>query len=152
VVGLIRDHRLVEEPQTCTVDFGSEANVFDLRARTALGRTRMIEATCAPGEAKVYALLPYNLMGASLNMGADASFEVTLNADGPIGDHVLHLTWTDPDGNQPRHYESVVAAPGGKYTGHIPLAANDTPGQWTLTIRDVMTNVSTQVGMGWGQG
>ncbi len=149
VVGLIRDHRLADEAQTCTVDFGREANVFDLRTRQALGRTQTIEATCDPGEAKIYALLPYAVTGVNLTLGADASFEVELTGDGDIADHVLHLTWTDPRGHVPRHYESVVAAPGGKYTGHIPLAANDEAGQWTLTVRDVLTNVTAQVEMAW---
>jgi len=148
-VGLIRDHRLVEEAQTCTVDFGREANVFDLRARQALGRTRTIQATCEPGEAKVYALLPYSVTGANLSFGADGSFEVALAADGQIGDHVLQITWTDPQGNVPRHYEQAVAAPGGKYSGHIPLAANDQQGQWTLTVRDVLTSVTAQASMSW---
>ncbi len=149
IVGLIRDHRLVEEAQTCTVDFGREANVLDLRARQALGRTRTIQATCEPGEAKVYALLPYSVTGANLSFGADQSFEVALGADGQIGDHVLQITWTDPQGNVPRHYEQAVAAPGGKYSGHIPLAANDQQGQWTLTVRDVLTSVTAQASMSW---
>lgn len=149
VVGLIRDHRLTDEAQTCTVDFGREANVFDLRARQSLGHTRTIESTCAPGEAKIYALLPYAVTGVNLTLGADASFEVALIADGPIGDHVLQLTWTDPRGDAPRHYESVVAAPDGKYTGHVPLAANDLRGQWTLTVRDALTNVTAQASVAW---
>lgn len=149
VVGLIRDHRLVDQPQTCSVDFGEEANVFDLRARSFLGRTRTVEATCAPGEAKIYALLPYTVTGMRLNLGGQSSFEVALRADAPVGHHVLHLTWTAPDGTQPWHYESVVAAPGGKYVGHIPLAANDLPGLWTLTVRDVLTNVTAQAQIPW---
>ena len=148
LVGLIRDHRLVEEPQTATVNFGRAAHVYDLRGRQYLGETQAIEATLAPGEARVYALLPYAVSGMSLNLGGETSYEVSLNAGAPVGDHVLHLAWTDPEGKVVRAYEKNVLATGGRYQGHIPLALNDSQGQWTLTIRDVLSGVIARASMG----
>jgi len=144
LVGLICDHRLVEEPQTATVELDRTAHVFDLRARAALGETDAIESTLAPGEAKVYALLPYSVTGMNLTLGEDWSYSVALQGTGEVGDHVLHISLTDPEGNRQRAYDKNVLAVGGKYEGRAPLALNDAEGEWTLTIRDVLTAVTAE--------
>ncbi len=144
IVGLIRDHRLVDEPQTAMVDFGREAFVYDMRDRRSHGRTRTIEATLEPGEAGAWALLPYEVTGVNVSLGAGGSFEVQLIAAGEVGDHVLHLTVTGPDGEvRPAYTKNVLAEKGG-YKGVIPFAANDPTGEWTLTVRDVFSGVVAQ--------
>ncbi len=144
LVGLIRDHRLVEQPQSAAVEFDRTAHVFDLRARTGLGEARAVESTLAPGEAKVYALLPYNVTGIDLALGEEWSYAVALQGTGQVGDHVLHISLTDPKGNRQRAYDKNVLAVGGKYESRLPFALNDGEGEWTLTIRDVLTGVTAQ--------
>ncbi len=144
IVGLIRDHRLCEEPQSCEVDFGQVAHIYDMRGREYLGRTQTIEATLAPGEAAAYAVLPYQVTGLQL-VGAGNEARCTVLTDGQTGDHVLHISVTDPDGAPAPAYTRNVLAPAGAFDVRVPLAANDAAGEWTLTVRDVLSGVSTSM-------
>ncbi|MGC9319395.1 MAG: beta-galactosidase trimerization domain-containing protein [Armatimonadota bacterium] len=152
IVGLIRDHRLVEEPQTCTVRLGREAHVYDMRGRTSLGRTDAFEATLAPGEAGAWALLPYEVAGIELTLGEATEYEVALQAAGEVGDHVLHVTVTGPDGELRPAYTRNVLAEGGRYAGRVPLAVNDPEGEWTVTVRDVLSGVTARASIAWQHG
>ncbi len=147
-MGLIRDHRLCEEPQSCQVDFGEVAHIYDMRGREYLGRTQTIEATLAPGEAAAYAVLPYQVTGVQL-VGAGNEARCTVLTDGQTGDHVLHISVTDSGGDPAPAYERNVLAPGGVADLRVPLAINDAPGEWTLTVRDVLSGASTNTTIDW---
>lgn len=152
IVGLIRDHRLCKEPQTCTVDFGSVAHLYDMRAHEYLGEIRETEVTLAPGEAACFAVLPYRVTGLQVTgEGARGPrrLRATVLAGGEVGPHVLHVSVTDPEGNPAPAYARNLSAPGGVAELHIPLAANDAPGTWTVRVRDALSGASAEVGIQW---
>ncbi|MEA3403417.1 MAG: beta-galactosidase trimerization domain-containing protein [Armatimonadota bacterium] len=148
IVGLIRDHRLAEEPQTCTVRLDREAHVYDMRGRTSLGRTDSFEATLAPGEAGAWALLPYQVTGIQV-AGAANEMRLTVQADAEVGDHVLHISVSDPEGRARPAYSRNVLARNGVADVRIPLALNDPPGEWTVTARDVLSGRTLQTSFAW---
>ena len=148
IVGLIRDHRLCDEPQSCAVDFGRVAHIYDMRAREYLGETRASMVTLGPGEAACFAVLPYEVTGVQL-VGAGNAFRATVLSDGAVGDHVLHLSVTDPAGNPAPAYARNLLATGGVADLRLPLAVSDAPGEWTLTARDVLSGVSATAGIDW---
>ncbi len=50
-----------------------------------------------------------------------------------------------PDGELVYPYCRNVSARQGRHAGTTPLALNDPPGVWTLTVRDVLTGLSESV-------
>ncbi len=148
IVGLIRDHRLVEEPQSCEVHFGRTAHIYDMRKREYIGETETAPVTLAPGEAACFAVLPYRVTGIQA-VGAGNEFRATVLTDGGVGDHVLHVSVTDPDGNPAPAYTRNVLAPGGVADLRIPLALNDLEGEWSVTVRDVLSGTQVTTAFEW---
>jgi len=148
IVGLIRDHRLCDEPQTCRVNFGRVAHIYDMRARRYLGHTDAAVVTLAPGEAACFAVLPYRVTGIRL-VATGNQARCTVLTDGRTGDHVLHVSVTDPAGNPAPAYTKNVLAPDGVAELMVPLVANDPAGQWTLTVRDVLSGTMASTTFDW---
>ncbi|MFP4250044.1 MAG: beta-galactosidase trimerization domain-containing protein, partial [Armatimonadota bacterium] len=140
IVGLIRDHRLVDEPQTCEVSFGRTAHIYDMRAREYIGETEKNLVTLGPGETAMFAVLPYEVTGVQIT-GDLPDLRASVVAEGDLTDHVLHVTVTDPRGDPAPAYTRNVLAPGGSADLRIPLALNDAAGEWTVTVRDVLSGV-----------
>ena len=69
---------------------------------------------------------------------------VKTGGDAWPGRHVFRVQLTDPAGNRPRYYAANVLADGGSVEYLMPLALNETLGQWGLSVRDVATGVRTE--------
>jgi len=65
---------------------------------------------------------------------------------------VLHVSVTDPDGNPAPAYARNVPAPGGVADLRLPLAVSDAAGEWTLTVRDVLSGASISTAIEWQPG
>jgi len=123
------------------------AQVYDVRARRALGRTDRIEAQLPPGHAAFYALLNYEVTRVKVacrrtRRGQDGRVSCGIRAKGArAGDHVVRVTVATPDGAEAPAYCRNVVARGGKAAFSIPFALSDPPGKWTVTCRDVASGV-----------
>ena len=148
IVGLIRDHRLVEEPQTCEVNFGRTAHIYDMRKREYIGETEKNLVTLGPGETAMFAVLPYEVDGLQV-IGAGAEMRASVLAAGPVTDHVFHVTVSDPAGNLSPAYTRNVLAPGGTADLRIPLALSDPAGEWSVTVRDVLSGAEVRTAFDW---
>ena len=119
--------------------------MYDVRRRRYLGSTDRITVEVTPGIAEVLALLPYEVTEValtaadSLKQGVRLRYEVSLSTTSRPERHVLHVVLTDPEGQRMRHYTVNVNCEGGKYSGYVPLALNERPGKYTLSVRDVAT-------------
>ncbi len=149
IIGLIRDHRLVDEPQTCQVRFPG-GHAYDMRKREYLGETETATLTLGPGETVMLALLPYEVTGIEIT-GDGPGLRAMVRADGELTNHVLNVTVTDPDGNPAPAYTRNVLAPGGATDLHVPLALNDAPGEWTATVRDALSGVEASAVFTWAR-
>ncbi|MBD3292961.1 MAG: hypothetical protein GF393_08565, partial [Armatimonadia bacterium] len=128
IVGLIRDHRLVEEAQTCEVSFGRTAHIYDMRGRTYIGETEKNLVTLGPGETAMFAVLPYEVTGLRIT-GDGPDLRATVQATDDPTDHVFHITVTGPDGEVRPAYTRNVLASGGSADLRIPLALNAPAGE-----------------------
>jgi hypothetical protein len=151
IVGLIRDHRLVEGEQTCEVNFGGTAHIYDMRGREYIGETEKNVVTLGPGETAMFAVLPYEVTGLQIT-GDGPDLRTTVQATDDPTDHVFHVTVTDPEGNRARAYTRNVLAGGGSADLRIPLALNDPAGEWAVTVRDVLSGVENSATFQWRQG
>jgi len=139
-----------EDKEEVTLTLEQPWHVYDIREGKYLGQKEVISTSLLRATAKAYALLPYEVRTVTLNgpksatPGSAAEFVVEVSADQPCGTHVFHLTAKGPDGKERPLYAQNLVAPQGKGEATIPFAWNDPEGEWTVTVRDVVTGTSQQ--------
>jgi hypothetical protein len=135
----------------CKLTLPQKRFVYDSRSGKYLGEVTEIEDRLPRGIARVYALLKYRVaavgVSAPARVQAGSPLELKLavkatDAAATVGTHVLHVTITGPDGKPRSWYDRNVVATGGKAALAIPVAFNDTPGAWTVAVRDIATGVT----------
>ena len=136
------------EPCRATIDFGRKAHVYDVRAGRYLGERQQVEATIAPAQAHLYALLLYRVKAvqvseAPVNSVAGKHFALQIVAKGNVepGTHVLHVEVKDANGRDRPEYSRNIKVEHGAGTFRLPLAMSDPSGQWQIKVRDVATGV-----------
>ncbi|MBM4050922.1 MAG: hypothetical protein FJ279_37985, partial [Planctomycetes bacterium] len=103
-----------------TLPFPKQGFAYDVRQGKALGQMRSASAELAPGDVKLYALLPYEVKGltarapASVRPGEMVRYEVAVETGGgQAGQHVLRVKVLGPDGKPREHYGAkLVVAKG----------------------------------------
>ncbi len=136
-----------------TVKMDAPPAVHDPARGVFVGWTKDIEVDLAPGEARLFTLLPYRLraiLAEPVGRPVDAAregperFEVRLRRDGEgeWAPHVIEVRVEGPDGRARDELERVVDVEGGRAEFVVPFASSDRPGLWTLRLRDAATGVS----------
>jgi len=115
--------------------------VYDARAGRLLGQLEELKVAIPAADARFLALLPYRVEGLDLQcrlQGMKLQVTAAVRCAGRPTDHVLHLELTAPGQQVPVFaYTRNVVAPNGRLTTAVPLALNDPPGAWRVTVRDV---------------
>jgi hypothetical protein len=156
-VGILREHVLRwawpipitnGEPCLATVDFGRKAHVYDVRAGRYLGDRQQVETTIVPAQAKLYALLPYQVKAVQATevpsgTGPEKHFslKVVTTNNATSGTHVLHVEVEDSKGRNRPEYAQNLKVEQGAGTFRLPLALSDPGGNWKLSVRDSATGV-----------
>ncbi|NLY02038.1 MAG: hypothetical protein GXY83_38635 [Rhodopirellula sp.] len=138
-------------PAEATVSLPPAASIWDVRAGRPL-EPGAIKTEIAPGDTRLYALLPYQLRGLSVSLaakeeaaaGTNVEYRVAVESDSPALAHVVVVEVLGPDGKPRAHYGRKLFAPTGSAIARIPLAINDTPGLWTIRASDVATKRSAE--------
>ncbi|MCK5803842.1 MAG: beta-galactosidase trimerization domain-containing protein, partial [Lentisphaeria bacterium] len=141
----------IPPPRSIRVGFGAKAHVYDSREGRYLGFVDSAQTELGPGRAKVFALLPYRVKAVALRcpqrIRAGEVLEVTAEVipeRGKAGQHVLHLDVFGPNGRALSHYAKNVDALDGRAVLRVPLALNNSPGNWRIRVRDAATGVSAE--------
>jgi len=127
-------------------EFSEPFHVYDVRKRTYLGKKNTIPMHLAEGETAIIALLPYEVEALEIsprklqvNAGETAEFDIALRVGGDsAANHIAHIEVIGPEGPL-SHYKAQELLEGGKGTYLLPLALNDTPGEWQLRATDVIS-------------
>lgn len=125
--------------------------IYDLRARRSLGRKTSVPIRLRPGQANLYALLPYRVEGVRLGVPSQVpagsrptvAFALTTPPKVEVEGHVLRLKVFGPDGQERKFYAQTLYPTGSRGETAIPFACNDMPGRWTVRLRDVLTGWET---------
>ncbi|MFH0963747.1 MAG: beta-galactosidase trimerization domain-containing protein [Planctomycetota bacterium] len=154
-LGLLRDVAEVGGPSDAAArnvrfKFDHPGHLYDVRKREYLGLTAGAEVALVPGEAHLFALLPYRVGALALSgvqdryaPGGRIEFQVALRFEGaPVATHVVRVTLTDPDGATPRHCDRTILMKDGAAAGSMRFALNDKPGTWILSATDVTSGRS----------
>ena len=124
----------------------SDRHAYDVLTGRHYGPGSKASLKVTPGRAALLCSLPYEVtrvvVAASkvVGRGRRLSIHAEIKTRGGLPqDHVVHVAITAPDGSTMPHYARVLDCPNGRCETYIPLAINDAPGQYTVTVRDVLT-------------
>jgi len=137
--------------EPATIQLAEGGHVYDVRAATYLGETRTIATRLATGVAQLYAVLPYRVTGVAVECPETVATGGWLAVRGRVevagraaGDHVLHVELADPAGEVIRPYRRNVPAEGGVGEVEFALGLNAMEGEWTVTVRDVVSGMTAE--------
>lgn len=134
------------KPRDVVLPFPARTHVYDVRTQQYLGSGGPTNATINPGQARMYAALPYVVD--SLTIGApqqatqgepvEIAISVVAQTD-DMGPHAIHVEVSDPHGHQQEHLTRTVYLPRGTgYFSFVP-AFNSPTGHWAITAAEVVS-------------
>ena len=107
---------------------------------------RRLQWAVAPGQAALFTLLPYRVAGlkAAVPEFAVAGHRLPIavhldTGDTAPGDHFIVCSLIAASGIELKHYRRSLNMTGGLLETYIPLAENEAPGYYTLSVVDVLT-------------
>lgn len=137
-----------EKARSLRVSLPGEMTVVDLRSGKAMGRLRQWTVTLDPYEPQIFAIFPHEppklAVAAQAQVALGANAEVVVST-GDNARHVIHTETVSPNGQIVPHYSGNLLARHGAATRTIPLAKNDSPGKWTVRLRDILTGQTATV-------
>lgn len=148
---LLYTNREAELPpaQPVKIQLPRKSNVYDIRTHKYLGVADSVRTDLQPGQAKLYALLPYKIASVVVRLrnpspavksGDSVSYSIEVRASaGKPGAHVVRLRVLNPKKQEVRCYSRNVLLRDGKADGKVDLALNDITGSWTLEAMDVVS-------------
>jgi len=135
----------------------SAQQVYDLRLHRPLGRLSKIEVTLRQGEPLVFALteapigdLSLNRLGspkdtAPVKAGEQLRFSVQLKGERErVFDGAVHIEVRGPSGKVLDYYGGDYALSEGQAEFSIPLALDDLPGRWQVSVREPFSHKTAQ--------
>jgi len=143
-------HRETGQRQQVTVNLPEEKHIYDLRDRMYIGKTGRWMNQIIPSRARFFALLPQRCPAPRLEhppkVKRGALFELKVSIPGAAGPHALRVEAKDALGRAVESWRRVQAIAPGTAKMTFPVAWNDPPGKWSVTIADVFTP-DEQVGL-----
>ena len=133
---------------TSTAVFDQPGYVYDILNGRELGWGDRVEMPLTDYTVRLFAVLPYRITGltadapATAQPGKDTVTRLAIQAQGKPGLHVFRVDVIDPAGHLSPCYSDNVVAREGAADFKLPFALNDTPGDWTLLVRDVTSGVT----------
>ena len=149
---LLREYFLYDNAEyPVRVEFPKPTHIYDVLSGKYLGKTDRVD-TSVSYRAKLYALSPYKVTGMELTApttaaaGNPVAVQISVKADAGVkpSRHGLRLEVSGPDEHVIPWYSQNLLGDEGRANANIPLAFNDPPGDYTVSVRDVMSGVTAQ--------
>ncbi len=139
-----RSNKRFEKPVAVHLHLPNAMYVYDTRARKDLGRKQELDLTVDPYDPTILAMSDAPLPEMQVSLPANAQRGSVVNiavhaSPAQANANVFHIDVRDPQGNRVLYYSGNVIARQGAGVKSIPLAANDAPGQWTVTVQDMLS-------------
>jgi len=131
------------------IDFPAFGHIYDVLKKTYMGRGMSVDTTVEPAEAKVFAILPYevkDLAAFAEAAGNRVSYDMEVIASsGKPREHTVVLEVTSPSGELNRLYSRNILAKGGRAHGEILFSLEGESGTWTLRFTEAASGISKLV-------
>ena len=126
--------------------------LYDLREGSCLGKTNRFSYQVPNGEAAIFGHYPYQVEAleikapATVQAGSDlkAQIRIKISTGANAGKHVFHVELLPPSGLSRFFLQRNLVAPAGKLDFTFRMAVNDTPGNWRLRVKDVLSGMSNE--------
>jgi len=140
-----------------SINFSTPRYAYDLRAHRPLGRVSRAQGRLVDGEPLLFGLEPTPLGRlsiaaaeagkgpASVKAGDTVKFSIRLStrAGEAVPADAVHLEVRNPAGKTLDYYGGNLALVNGVAEFAVPLALNDRPGVWRITVREPYTHQTT---------
>ena len=144
------DRFLVE--RRLTLAFDKKAHLYEVRSKRYVGHTRSARLTMKPGDARLYAAMPYRIESISAAppettaAGRRVAVKVSLSKDGqgPFCRHVARVDVFSPSGKHMRRYSGNAELADGAGAWSFRTALNDQTGRWKVRVSEVVSGVVSE--------
>lgn len=150
-LGVQRKRMGGENIEQINIQLSQKKHIYDIRSHKYIGFSDSIATSIPVGEAALFALYPYEVKGINLKVPKQCQSGEKLDYDIQIktsraypGDHVVRIEVYDPQGRLAEHYSSNRLTKAGALTISLPLALNDSIGQWRLKVTEVASGISSE--------
>ena len=133
------------------VNLGGHEAVYDLREGKRVPRPGKIGLKMAPGDAALFAALPYEVSEvaiaapAAVPAGRRLPVGITIKTKGALpGAHLVHVALSAPGGAPIPYYARDVECRGGEGSTYFSLALDEAPGFYRIEARDALSGVIGQ--------
>ena len=139
-------------PRKVSFTFPRKGHLYDVRKKKYLGVTDGAQVDVVPGDAHLFARLPYRVEAITLEdlrpayaPGERLDFRIQLDTGGGTpATHVARVELAGPDGVTKRYYCQNLFVRDGAAAGTVRFALNDKEGVWTLRATDVTSGASDE--------
>ena len=137
--------------QRVVLDLGDAGHVYNLRTGERYSNPSRVRVTMDGRHATLLSVLPYRIEEVEVvspsEVTAGRRLEVAARVvarDELPGRHLLRLEVSTLEGEVLPHYTRHLEAAGGTLRTYVPLARNETPGWYRLTVRDLVSGVTAE--------
>jgi hypothetical protein len=140
-----------KESAQIKVKIKKPGHVYNARNGKYHGKTKEFETTIKELEGEVFAVLPYKVEKIDLNIessrvkqGDVFSYEIKLATENdiPAEEHILEVSFYDPNGQEIKHYRKKLAMKG-SIKDNVSLALNEKTGKWKVKVKDIASKIES---------
>lgn len=138
-------------PLKVQIKLPENEHIYDLRAGAYLGFTDIIRIKCEPMQRSAFALLPYEVKALKLSIsptevkqGESIKFSAEIQSALAPEEHLIRIDVTGPYGESTIWFRQKLWTKDGRISRTLPLAYNETPGEWKLRATDVLSGKSAE--------
>jgi hypothetical protein len=139
------DSSAAAAPESVIVDLRRPREVYDIRARRALGRKSRVTVELGPVAPVILAVSDVPLREPSISgphsahLGGNAEFRISAAGASTAAFDIVHLRVAAPDGAVVPYYSGNLLVRGQSASKLLPLADNDKSGVWHIRARDLLS-------------
>jgi hypothetical protein len=145
--GVLPDYSVNDKsPKAVSLPFPKGMHVYEVRERRYLGDGGMIRDVLEPGQPKMYAALPYKVVGISAKCPKHAKrgelIEIDLKVTGTsekVGPHAVYVEIVFPDGTRPEYLSRTIYLPDGEGSYSFVPALNAPSGRWKIIVTECVS-------------
>lgn len=133
------------------VRFPLKSHLYDVRSKRYIGETDRVELRLLPGQAHLFAHLPYRVKALKVTVPADSSVRGAAQLQFRVvpavsvgAPHTVRIQIFDPTGRERPEYSRVLYLAEGKGGLDVPLAPNDPPGQWRVVATEAVSGIKAE--------
>ena len=145
-----RSNKRFESPVRVKLTLPEALYIYDCRTGKPFGQRKTMDLTMDPYEPIILAVSPGPLPKLRVMAPASAKrgsmVEIGISAaSSPAENHIFHVDVLNPQGSRVLYYSGNLIAAGGHARKLLPLAVDETVGDWKIRIRDAFTGDTTEL-------